>query len=524
MRGTSTAGGDADDVPVFNVATHHPALNLKEANRSLVGSSVTWGTAVVDTELVSSGRHCWQFQVNALVPANRGGMAIGIVAASFDVSAGILGAHVNSWGYSGRTGDKGNGGGFAKYGERYGNGDIIGVDLDLDAGTLSFSKNGVNQGVAFDTGLIGRSFLAGACIGGVQKEGGHHQVTVLSYVKAGSLSFSPTARHQAIQLKDSNRTALSNKRAWGTCLISEPPTTSGVHRWEFHIDKLDSANKGGMAIGIVTSTFSVAAGILGANTNSWAYSGRTGDKGDGSGRFVEYGEPYGTGDRVGIFLDMDAGILRFTKNGRDQGVAYEGEGAFKDKEVHAAVCIGGVQVENGYHQVSIVPHTLGFSPERAHELIQLTNNNTTATGSVKQWGTVLVDGVPVATGVHVWRFQIDKLEAANKGGMALGVVTESFDFSAGILGAHAGSWGYSGRTGDKGDGLNGFQTYGECFNTGDQVTVTLDMDVGTLSFSKNGIDQGVAFREGLLGERLYAAVCIGGVHKAGGFHSVSLLP
>ena len=119
--------------------------------------------------------------------------------------------------------------------------------------------------------------------------------------------------------------------------------------------------------------------------------------------------------------------------------------------------------------------------------------------------------------------QVDKLEAYNKGGMAIGVVTDSFDVDTGILGAHAGSWGYSGRTGDKGDGLSGFQAYGSSFETGDVVRITLDMDVGTLSFHKNGVPQGVAFSEGLLGERLYAAVCIGGVHREGGYHSVTLV-
>jgi len=109
-----------------------------------------------------------------------------------------------------------------------------------------------------------------------------------------------------------------------------------------------------------------------------------------------------------------------------------------------------------------------------------------------------------------------------KGGMAIGVVTEHFDVASGILGAHAGSWGYSGRTGDKGDGIGGFQKYGESFGTNDTVEILLDMDIGELSFSKNGVPQGIAFREGLKGERLFAAVCIGGVHREGGFHAVTL--
>lgn len=356
--GTVGAEGDGDEAgsgPVFNTSTMHPDLTCVNGQRTIIGRTITWGTAVVAQEPVRYGRHCWRFRVDALVPPNRGGMAIGVVAAPFDTASGILGAHLHSWGYSGRTGDKGDGSGFVKYGERYGNGDIIGVDLDLDAGTLSFSKNGKPQGVAFDTGLRGKEFLAGVCIGGVQKEGGAHEATVLSMVQKGSHSFSTTQRHPAIQLSAGNRTADSHERAWGTCLIAEPPVRRGVHRWEFLIDNLDSENKGGMAIGVVTSTFPVDSGILGANRNSWAYSGRTGDVGDGGGRFVTYGEPYGTGDRVAVILDMDAGgpggggELRFTKNGRDQGVAYSG--VFTDEVIGvgilAAVCIGGVQRKGG---------------------------------------------------------------------------------------------------------------------------------------------------------------------------------
>ena len=45
------------------------------------------------------------------------------------------------------------------YGERFGQGDVIGVKLDLDKGTLSFSRNNEDLGVAF-TGLTGELYPA----------------------------------------------------------------------------------------------------------------------------------------------------------------------------------------------------------------------------------------------------------------------------------------------------------------------------------------------------------------------------
>lgn len=48
----------------------------------------------------------------------------------------------------------------SEYGEKFGrSGDVIGVQLDFDAGTIEFYKNGVSQGVAF-TNLSGTVYAA----------------------------------------------------------------------------------------------------------------------------------------------------------------------------------------------------------------------------------------------------------------------------------------------------------------------------------------------------------------------------
>ena len=53
--------------------------------------------------------------------------------------------------YRGTDGQKASAGALTAYGATYTSGDVIGVALDLDAGTLTFYKNGATQGVAYST-------------------------------------------------------------------------------------------------------------------------------------------------------------------------------------------------------------------------------------------------------------------------------------------------------------------------------------------------------------------------------------
>lgn len=60
-----------------------------------------------------------------------------------------LGTSSNGYGFGG-TGKKCNGGKFLDYGTKYSVGDVIGCSLNLVEGSISFSKNGVDLGIAFN--------------------------------------------------------------------------------------------------------------------------------------------------------------------------------------------------------------------------------------------------------------------------------------------------------------------------------------------------------------------------------------
>jgi hypothetical protein len=52
---------------------------------------------------------------------------------------------------------------------------------------------------------------------------------------------------------------------------------------------------------------------------------------------------------------------------------------------------------------------------------------------------------------------------------------------------------YRASDGNKVSPGGGAVAYGSSWTTGDKITVLLDMDAGTVSFGKNGVDQGIAF-------------------------------
>ena len=161
-----TAGVTYDsmtDVPTLTSATaaNFAVLNpLQYVSYSITNGNLTASVSgaasagVGSTIAVSSGK--WYFEVTPTAMAASDTMAIGVRNIAGDANAGgawnggVSGSYIyRSDGYK-----RNNGTSSAGYGASYTTNDVVGVALDLDAGTLVFYKNNTSQGTAY-SGLSG---------------------------------------------------------------------------------------------------------------------------------------------------------------------------------------------------------------------------------------------------------------------------------------------------------------------------------------------------------------------------------
>jgi hypothetical protein len=139
-----------------NYATLNPldkGANISVTNGNLTATVTSTGGIVLSTFGVSSGKWYWEMERNGGTDC-----VIGIARASASKTA-YLGSDANGWGYIGGSGNKVNNASSAAYGTAYASGVVVGVALDMDAGTVTFYRNGTSQGIAY-SGLTGTIFPA----------------------------------------------------------------------------------------------------------------------------------------------------------------------------------------------------------------------------------------------------------------------------------------------------------------------------------------------------------------------------
>ena len=206
--GIGNSGGDVRG----NYCTWNPLtgnLPLRNGNLDAIHDAGDW-KAVLGTIAVSSGKWYWEITSNTDV-SGTGNSHFGIALLGYNALASntYIGNTSTSYAYRG-DGTKYTNNTATSYGSGIGNGTVVGVALDLDAGTLTFYNNGVSQGTAFSS-LSGTFFPAVS-----------HVTTSSSSANFGQRAFAytPPANHKA--LVDTNLPSP---------VVAKPSTVMDVLTW-----------------------------------------------------------------------------------------------------------------------------------------------------------------------------------------------------------------------------------------------------------------------------------------------------
>lgn len=137
----------------WNASDKDASITLSNGNLTAACSSGGSG-GVRSVDSVASGKYYWELTVQT----SNAREIIGAANSGWTLST-ILGNSSGSYGYFAFDGNKRNNSSSVAYGATFGNTNIISVLLDMDAGTITFWKNGVSQGQAY-SGITGAMFAA----------------------------------------------------------------------------------------------------------------------------------------------------------------------------------------------------------------------------------------------------------------------------------------------------------------------------------------------------------------------------
>eukprot|EP00941_MAST-03F_sp_MAST-3F-sp1_P005193 g5193.t1 len=213
------------------------------------------------------------------------------------------------------------------YGEKFSAGSEVEVDLDLERGELRFIVNGIDYGVAFDNIPIGPCYCGAislfkkgdratflgvkmnvSCIHGSMRNNSEND-HLFKESKSGSF----------LKISEEGQKITKLQKGWpgGMALIGSG-VSSGRAKWSFRILRGSKSTVGVCVKGVQQE------GYVNQSEKGWGYYQANGMIGHGGPATTAYGEPYLTDYTIiDIELDCDKSILRFYKNGIDQGVAFD---------------------------------------------------------------------------------------------------------------------------------------------------------------------------------------------------------
>lgn len=173
---TNTNSNTANYCVINPVNISSSSVSVTDGNLNLsIAANATCATA---TMAVNSGKWYWEFTAGA---ASANAYYVSVCDVNNWSSPGKTQTDMfnspNIWTYYGTSGNTINNATQTAYGATFTNGDVIGVALNMDAGTITFYKNNVSQGTAFST-LSGKTIApqigngaSGSSIAGVMNFG-----------------------------------------------------------------------------------------------------------------------------------------------------------------------------------------------------------------------------------------------------------------------------------------------------------------------------------------------------------------
>ena len=153
----NTVRGQETGYPTWNPLCKGSSVTLSNGNLTATKSGSGYYSVVTTMTTPTFGK--WYYEVESNVSGNN--LVIGIAREDFNQGSTLvrfLDHDPLGYIYRATDGYKSNNNSDSSYGDSYTAGDVVGVGLDLDAGTLTFYKNGVSQGVAFSS-LSGRYYF-----------------------------------------------------------------------------------------------------------------------------------------------------------------------------------------------------------------------------------------------------------------------------------------------------------------------------------------------------------------------------
>eukprot|EP00468_Gymnochlora_sp_CCMP2014_P008557 CAMPEP_0167746948 /NCGR_PEP_ID=MMETSP0110_2-20121227/3999_1 /TAXON_ID=629695 /ORGANISM="Gymnochlora sp., Strain CCMP2014" /LENGTH=1524 /DNA_ID=CAMNT_0007631775 /DNA_START=213 /DNA_END=4784 /DNA_ORIENTATION=+ len=435
-------------------------------------------------------------------------------------------------------------------------GDVVGIALDMDKGTLSFFKNGRDLGEAF-TGIYSSVRPALSCIQTQETKlrcpaSFHNRLSLASSLEdykvlngKGSSNVDgfrwekPSRKPETVSSDGKGTTW--NHSTWRTFrgdIVLHPK--SGVHEWEITLTALSlRQNNFGVVIGIIpadnTGAVSSNQPVGWKSVPGWSIVAGTGQKLHQSGAIpyvtseTRGGKSFRRGQRVGVRLDTDVGTLEFFRNGVPLGVAFNGicvpvRPALSciqkqstllhhplSKPLKSAEASHKKELKNGVHQQwfrwKMMP-SINLARKGKERMATISADGCEVVTRNAVWQTVRGDSmIKLNSGRHFWVVFLKKLRLdSNTFGIVVGAIPAQNQSQPAInqpIGwKTVPGWGLVAGNGDilhRSAGEHYMKRGGEdgwnvsAFKEGDVLGILVDSDVGTIEYFRNGKSLGIAF-------------------------------